>query len=257
MNKYPFYNFTNGGLIDKTSKIIGNFSLYKDPLFDNEIKFLSKFSWGCSDNFSYANLRKFCLTQAWRDKLIYQSFNNITHIGIFGNADRQKNSDWIKLEKLALETYSSSWDEFYNRCKVPAKINLNILYATYGLVNNTQIAIYKANVDIESIYWWAKTPWNNSTQDYFTYVNVNYYRIPQDTEYWFAPPPGFIKLPRNIMYPFRIGTTDYSGKGYIRNDNILIRQLFKRQNLIHLPNNVKNNLNSFFLVIFLLGVLFF
>jgi hypothetical protein len=200
-------------------------------------------------------LRKFCLTQAWRDKLIYKSLNNITHLGAFGNANRQKTSDWIKIEKLSLDSYTSSWDEFYNRCSIPAKINLNILYATYGLVNNTQIAIYKASLNIENIYWWAKSPGNNNTQDYNTYVNINYYRIPQSTEYWFAPPPGFIKLPRNIMYPFRIGTTDYNQGEFLRNENFLIRNFFYKKNII--PNNVKNNLNSFFLVIFLFGVLFF
>ena len=30
------------------------------------------------------------------------------------------------------------------------------------------------------------------------------------TKWWEAPGPGFIRLPRNIMYPFRIGTSKYN-----------------------------------------------
>ena len=184
-----------------------NFSLYYDELFDNIIRYQDRTSWGCSDKFIHEDLKKFCLNQDWKKKLIYQNLDNITHIGKFGNVERHLILDWIKINKLDLNSYTSSWDDFYNRCSIPGRINLNILYATYGLVNNTQIGIFKASLNIENIYWWSKYPDNSTIQDYYTYINVNFYRIPQSMVWWFAPGPGLMKLPRNIMYPFRIGTS--------------------------------------------------
>jgi len=258
----PFYNLD---LINKYSnKTNKNFTLYRDPFLNYEIKFFDKSSWGCKDIFSHIDLKKFCLNQDWRKKLIYLNLQNITHIGQFGNVDRHLISDWIKIDKLELDSYLSSWDEFNNRFSMPARINLNIFYATYGLVNNTQVGVFKASLNIENIYWWSKHPENpNQGQEFLTYFNVNFYRIPQSMVWWFAPPPGFIKLPRNIMYPFRIGTTVYNKAGYIKNDNVnFIKKLVNVVNVnlnkqTPMNANVKNNLSSFFLIIFIMGALFF
>lgn len=73
--------------------------------------------------------------------------------------------------------------------------------------------------------------------------------------WWFAPAPGFVKLPRNIMYPFRIGTTVYNKAGYIKNEHLSLIKKFV--NVKQIPMNVKNNLSSFFLIIFIMGALFF
>jgi len=249
----PFYNFD---LINKNPNSSYNFYLYKDPFFNYEIKFLDKSSWGCTDQFSYADLKKFCLNQDWKKKLIYQNLNNITHLGQFGNADRHLISDWIKIDKLDINSYISSWDDYYNRCSIPARINLNIFYATYGLVNNTQVAIFKALINIENIYWWWKNPRDLKTnQEFYTYINVNFYRIPQSMVWWFAPPPGFVKLPRNIMYPFRIGTTVYNKSYFLKNDYYNLVKKFV--NVKQIPKNIKNNLSSFFIILFLMGALFF
>jgi len=165
-------------------------------------------------------------------------------------------SDWVKIDKLDLNSYLSSWDDFYNRCNIPARINLNIFYVTYGLVNNTQVAIYKASLNIENIYWWAKYPGEkDKKQEYFTYFNINFYRIPQSMVWWFAPGPGFFRLPRNIMYPFRIGTTVYNKSSYLKNEQInLIKKLV---NVKKIPINIKSNLKSIFVILFLMSALFF
>lgn len=216
------------------------------------------------DRFSYIDLRKFCLNQDWKKKLIYQNLNNITHIGKFGNADRHFISDWVKIDKLDINQYISSWDDFYNRCSIPARINLNILYATYGMVNNTQIGIFRASLNIEYIYWWAKFPNSiDKIQNFNTYFNINFYRIPQSMVWWFAPPPGFIKLPRNIMYPFRIGTTLYNSlpnsAGFLKNDHFNFIKQFLITNKLQLPqsNNIKFPFKSFMILAFLMSVILF
>lgn len=83
--------------------------------------------------------------------------------------------------------------------------NLNFLYAEVGATNNTQNAIiaFRAddtlNVD--------RVSYNDGYIP--KYLKINFFKQPLEKKWWYASGPGFIKLPRNVMYPFRIGTTTY------------------------------------------------
>jgi hypothetical protein len=198
----PFYKFSSSEV-----------DILKNPIFDNQITYEDTISWGCVDKLNVTGLKYFCTNQLWKQKMIFNIVQNLTHISQFGNANRHFSLDWIAIEPFSFDTYQSIWDETYHKCTIPAVFNIDILYATYGAVNNTQVGVYKVQFRMEYVYWWSKNIFNSNVKDnFFTNVNVNYFRIPQDKVWWYASAPGFIMLPRNIMYPFRVGTTTYGVK---------------------------------------------
>ena len=50
---------------------------------------------------------------------------------------------------------------------------------------------------------------NNNDNDILYFIS-KFEKLKIETEWWYAYGPGFIRLPKNIMYPFRVGTTRYS-----------------------------------------------
>ena len=124
--------------------------------------------------------------------LFTDNFNG-WNVGYYGNAIISKmDSDWIK----------NDID------KPDDNVNKNILllgkYRYVGTVNNSQNYIYSINFDkLENLDF-------SSNVKYF--INKNEKPKKMKTKWWYAPGPGFIKLPQNIMYPFRIGTSHYSTK---------------------------------------------
>jgi hypothetical protein len=206
----PFFNFSS----------IPNTNIFSNELLENELTYQDSIRWGCADYLNITGLKYYCTNQLWKKKNLYEIFNNLTYVGHFGNPNRQFLSDWVTVDKLTIDSYTSNWDSFNNKCTLPAVINVDILYATYGLVNNTQHAIYKVQFRLDYIDWWVKKLY---TKDYYqTYININYYRIPQEKVSYFAPAPGFIVFPRNIMYPFKIGTTQYNTAVFFRLDNFFL-----------------------------------
>ena len=73
------------------------------------------------------------------------------------------------------------------------------VYRDTGATNNTQFQLI--DFEVNKI--------DNNYEKYFYFI-VKLLKLKNvETKWWEAPGPGFIRLPRNIMYPFRIGTTDY------------------------------------------------
>ena len=108
--------------------------------------------------------------------------------GPYGNANINKNnSDWEKVKE-----------------EPPDDDNILLLgkYRYAGVVNNTQNNLYELSFE--------KSDFDSNNVYYF--INKNSKPKKMKTKWWYAPWPGFIKLPQNIMYPFRIGTTHYSTK---------------------------------------------
>lgn len=197
----PFYKFSSSE------------GIYNNPLFENALTYEDSISWGCVDKLNATGLRSYCTNQLWKQKMIFNIVNNLTHLAQFGNANRHLPLDWIQVNPFSLDSYQSIWDETYHKCTIPANLNIDILYATYGAVNNTQVGFYKILFRMDYMFWWSKNFYDTTYKDnFFSYVNVNYYKVPQETVWWYAKAPGFIYLPKNIMYPFRIGTTTYGMK---------------------------------------------
>lgn len=217
-----FYNSNNNLSLEPhinidfiSSKI--DIKIYNNPIFDNTINFGENLSWGCSEKLSLTDLKLLCINQLWKQKMIYNLFNNITYVGEFGNPERHFILDWIKIDDFDINTYQSIWDDSTNKCLVPSIINLDIVYANYGLVNNTQAGILKVTKRLESAYWYGVeddsllVPDNNSfnNANYFhTHVRINFFKVSQSTVWFFAPGPKPV-YPKNIMYPFRVGKTQY------------------------------------------------
>jgi hypothetical protein len=183
--------------------------IYDHSIIDNTLTFENYISYGCVDHFNITGLRNYCNSQAWKKKLIYEIFNNFTHIARFGNPNIELLNDWIDIKKINLDQFTSNWDEYNLKCTIPSVVNVDIMYATYGLVNNTQYAIYDVQFRVDYMLWYYKSADTDTKNPFYSYVFVNYYKIPQDTVWYYAPAPGFIKFPRNIMYPFKVGTTQY------------------------------------------------
>ena len=126
---------------------------------------------------------------------IYTFFKNDNlRFGIYGNANIKYKQDWEdwgeNLETLETENYNGE--------------NLYLLFGIYkevGAVNNTQFEINK----IERFYYEA-----DSQVYYFICKFIKPKKV--ETQWWYARPPGFIRLPKNVMYPFKIGSTDYQTK---------------------------------------------
>ena len=75
-------------------------------------------------------------------------------------------------------------------------------YKDSGAVNNTQFQIYDIGFASKNRIIDDKNSYN--------YFIVKFIKLETDTEWYYAPGPVIIKLPRNIMYPFKIGTSKYS-----------------------------------------------
>ena len=80
--------------------------------------------------------------------------------------------------------------------------SIDILYEAIGTKNNTQNQLlYVNDYDFGTL--------NDSKSP--KYIKVNAFKVESDIEWWYAP--GWkITFPKNIMYPFRIGTTSYEEK---------------------------------------------
>ena len=121
--------------------------------------------------------------------IIIQLFKNdngiISYIvGKHGNANVNYTNDWVEI----------------GHNNVDGRIYLLTgKYRYVGAVNNPQIKIDSLNVDPV-----------NYDQGSLYYFILKFYKKNIETKWWYAPGPGFFKLPRNVMYPFRIGTTQYS-----------------------------------------------
>ena len=155
--------------------------IYFDNYFDNRLTF---------EDFTIYGYGK--TTEGNNNRVCYKNiYNNILKIydkkfGKFGSAN-------IRYEK--------DWKEF-NIINEEIDFNVQFIFGAYksvGTVNNTQFEIYEMNLHNRT----------HDDNDIFYFIS-KFEKLKIETEWWYAYGPGFIRLPKNIMYPFRIGTTRYS-----------------------------------------------
>lgn len=173
-------------------KEIGSYYIYSDYIFPIDIN-------GRNNDFYFDNYFNNKIT--FEDLIIYRynhtdkeaingffTTNENLGFGRYGNANIKYSKDWEKLNSEILKK----------------EFNYNLLFGVYkevGAVNNTQFEIkelvrYYYETDSQICYFICK---------FSKPKNV-------ETEWWYARPPGFIRLPKNVMYPFKIGSTDYQTK---------------------------------------------
>ena len=78
-------------------------------------------------------------------------------------------------------------------------------YKDSNTVNNTQFKLYK--LDFADDHYVQNDKIRNINS--YNYFIVKLVKLETDTKWWYAPGPVIIKLPKNIMYPFKIGTSKY------------------------------------------------
>jgi hypothetical protein len=212
-NKKDFHKSGNPGYIKGKPILIGQNEGNKILKFRNDIVFpvsdVNKyFHYGpnATNNsfYYYDNYMDNKLT--FEDLIFYQyknsnpfndliaDFNNIKsnlYFGIFGNANLKYEKDW---QQITLENNNN-------------QRNLLLLgvYMDYGLVNNTQFKIQDFEIQNGDRYI------QGNKKNYF----IMKFLKKNDTkdEWWYSPGPGFIiRVPKNWMYPFQIGTTTYRTK---------------------------------------------
>lgn len=169
----------------------GNIFYYYDNFIDNIFSFEDTIIFGCKKN----------VNSTWLgDYLIYNIINTekkeVISFGQFGNANIRYKNDW----KIINNDYWEYWEKDEKECNTPVIFGI---YKEKGAVNNTQY-------QIDTIKFKCSKVDDEDNNRYFIskFLKLNNTK----TKWWYAPGPGFIKLPKNIMYPFQIGTTTYREK---------------------------------------------
>ena len=168
-------NVYNKGIVfpiekNSNSNTEGTQTLYYDNYMDNKITFEDLIIYGYTSD-NYITI----FSKAF-DNIKYAQFGNSKTFKILNNKDNNNNN------------------------------NNNIVligeYKDSGVVNNTQLQIYD--------FGYAQQYPKIDAQNSYHYFIVKFIKLETDTEWYYAPGPVIIKLPRNIMYPFKIGTSKYS-----------------------------------------------
>ena len=123
----------------------------------------------------------------------FNELNQKLYFGIFGNANLKYEKDWKLIPDFDLVTTEN--------------LLLFGAYMDYGLVNNTQFQIQEFKIQNQG------SKENNKGDALKYYFIVKFVKIDIEDKWWYAPGPGFvIRVPKNWMYPFQIGTTTYRTK---------------------------------------------
>lgn len=113
--------------------------------------------------------------------------NSNLYFGNFGNSNFKYKSDWTNIHNINLVNGKS--------------LLLLGVYTDYGLVNNTQFKIQEIEIQ------------NPDTKNNKYFITKFLYKNDTENKWWYSPGPGFfIRVPKNLMYPFQVGTTTYRTK---------------------------------------------
>ncbi len=173
-NEDKFYKYNN----DKVFPIdydenIDITDIYYNDYFDNKITFEDLIIYGYQNNYCKNYIKDMFSTHEY-------------YVGQLGNANAHLINDWKKIEG-----FSNQYNPYL----------LMGLYQTIGTVNNAQIKIKEY-----APYFISK----DLVDGTYTYFISKFFKLKKiKTKWWYALPPGFFKLPRNTMYPFKVGTTNY------------------------------------------------
>jgi hypothetical protein len=159
-----------------------NFFYYYDNYMDNKLTF--------EDLIFYKYTKEKTFNDSI-DDLNSEEIKSKLNFGTFGNANLR---------------YEKDWQQISIKINDDEKQNLLLLgvYMDYGLVNNTQFKIQDFEIEGRNIP-------GNKVNSYFIIKFL--YKNDTENKWWYSPGPGFvIRVPKNWMYPFQIGTTTYRTK---------------------------------------------
>ena len=130
------------------------------------------------------------------DDLIIYGYKN-TNLNLQGKLLEFFNlkKDLLKFMQFGNVTYPYNFD-----IKDNEKLIFIGKYKDSGTVNNTQFQIYRFGFD----------NLDNNDNYFYNYFIIKFFKLETETNWWYAPGPIVVNLPKNIMYPFKIGTSKYS-----------------------------------------------
>jgi len=150
--------------------------IYFDNYFDNKITFEDLIIYG----YESSNSNNFqTLKNLLSEKLCFTQFGNGKQLKDFNNNNDNKINDQ---NIVMIGEYKDS-----------------------NTVNNTQFKLHNFQFPDNSYDQNNKITNINS----YNYFIVKFVKLETETKWWYAPGPVIIKLPKNIMYPFKIGTSKY------------------------------------------------
>lgn len=199
------FHYSPNGQCKNPSEVNGQNFYYNDSL-DNSLTFEDGIIFGCLKRYENNEEINNVLTLNPLTQFKDSDANNVEYITIskFGNPTINKD-DFLNFEKFEYNNLLST--TCTNEICTLSLPTLNILYAETGATNNVQNSIMFAQIKST-----GKVTVKQINNFYPLYTKVNFFKHTPNKKWWYAPGPGFIKLPRNVMYPFRIGTTTYQVK---------------------------------------------
>jgi len=157
-----------------------NYFYYYDNYMDNKLTF---------EDLIFYKYKNPDLLEVLMSELNSDDLKTHSYFGLFGNANPRYEKDWQKIP------INVNYDEQKN-------LLLLGVYIDYGLVNNTQFKIQEFEIQSRKI--------QENIENYFI---MKFLKSDTDSDWWYSPGPGFvIRVPKNWMYPFQIGTTTYRTK---------------------------------------------
>ena len=175
-------------------------SYYYDDNLDNSLTFENSILFGCKIK------KDLSVKQENKALSLYKMLYNLDENFRFsknGNPNANK-KNFLPFDNFG-GTINLNQDKIANDENNNYIPTLNFLYTENGATNNTQNAIIAFRAD-DSTFIKQKQYSDNLIPKY---IKINFFKHQLKKKWWYAPGPGFIKLPRNVMYPFRIGTTTY------------------------------------------------
>ena len=176
---------TNGSCVEGTDN---NYTYYEDDIIENTFTFEDNIIYGCKlNNVSNNNNRAL---------YIYENiFKNVNFYPL-GNP---------YLRDIELINYNCN-NENDNELNTKDIISINILYEAI----NNKINIQNKLLRLDCYYNYNNIIYHNN-QIKYKYIKINAFKVKPESEWWHAPGWKWF-WPKNIMYPFRIGTTQYKEK---------------------------------------------
>jgi hypothetical protein len=163
----------------------------------------------CSMIFTQKEFETFCERTSESFPSALDLISDITHVGIFGNADPLMVSDWLKIEYEPIRINSAIFDTTTSTCKdLITSLNVEFLVASVGPVNDPQFKIVAARAyhGKETIQFLPSSPLTSSfTKRTFLFsTNVNFVHIQATSiqDYILPTPPIWFSIPNDVFYPF-------------------------------------------------------
>jgi len=127
-----------------------SYGYYESENHKKSITLNDEIFYSCVDEFDNVTmLQTYCENQGWKTKELFNNIRNVTHVARFGNPNNLFIKDWIEIVAFNIDNQNSIWDSVQQKCLIPAIFNIDILYATYGSTNNTQISIERVSKRLE------------------------------------------------------------------------------------------------------------